>query len=581
MKILRRKRIAVASSVFLIATLLLVGLAKSMEFGVFAQNSYGSYQLFFDLNGWQWGGSVPTMDCGDIGPSSGCDVTLPSGPTSTNQDSYVFAGWADSADATEAQYSTGETFHIPRQDTTLYAVYEKGILNYQAYNGNTTKSTCYKTVKTSVCQVQLKTYDELIAEGMPARVGYTFLGWADTSSATSAQYQPGAQYTVAPGGTNLLYGVWEVTSNTFTLSFDANASGDTVSNMPQTQTGTSTNTTYEFTVPTTVPTRQGYTFLAWVENIHSSEGIQPGSKITVGNSSGTVFTKTLYAVWKGEDVSYTVNYNANGGVYTGVDPYIEPTVTGCTTDTGKCNVQLSTYYPYRDGYTFQGWADSASAIVPEHQPNDLISLVGNSTIYAVWKENAVNHEIVDGGDGIKYALDSGEPLVIKVKGDLSEFSELKIDGVVVPSDKYTKTSEGELVVITIDPNFLKTLPVGEHSITLAWTDGETTAKFTVAETSGNDVEVPNTSAGTPETGTNTGNNIGGGIAVVALPIMLAGLATFAYRRNINKAHRKFDQSTCMTQLKPALSGWFQDDNLAPRRARLAHSSASSLYLVPT
>ena len=241
-------------------------------------------------------------------------------------------------------------------------------------------------------------------------------------------------------------------------------------------------------------------------------------------------------MWK-ENVTYILSYDANGGSYSGTSP--RPSECPVTSGT-SCSAQITSTVPYRDGYTFLGWARSSSATSAQYQSGGNITLEDNVTLYAVWKENAGNHEIVDGGDGIKYALDSDEPLVIKVKGDLSEFSELKIDGVVVPSDKYTKTSEGELVVITIDPDFLKTLPVGEHSITLAWTDGETTAKFTVAETSGNDVEVPNTSAGTPETGTNTGNNIGGGIAVVVLPIMLAGLATFAYRRNINKAHRKFD-----------------------------------------
>ncbi|MBR0467303.1 hypothetical protein IJJ53_00080 [Candidatus Saccharibacteria bacterium] len=61
MKILRRKRIVLASVVFLAVTLSLVGLAKSMDLGVFAQNEYGSYQLFFDLNGWEWGGECPNF----------------------------------------------------------------------------------------------------------------------------------------------------------------------------------------------------------------------------------------------------------------------------------------------------------------------------------------------------------------------------------------------------------------------------------------------------------------------------------------------------------------------------------------
>ncbi|MBR0467302.1 InlB B-repeat-containing protein, partial [Candidatus Saccharibacteria bacterium] len=197
------------------------------------------------------------MDCGTTGPSTGCNVTLPNGPSSTNEDSYVFAGWADSANATEAQYSAGSSFYI-RKDTTLYAVYEVTTLSYQVYGGNTAKSTCRRTVKTGVCQVQLKTYEQMVAEGLPERQGYTFLGWSSTSEATSAQYQPGELYTVAPAASPL-YGVWGVKASTFTLNFDANAGSDTVTNMPQTQTYTSSDTTHTFTVPTTRPTRQGYT----------------------------------------------------------------------------------------------------------------------------------------------------------------------------------------------------------------------------------------------------------------------------------------------------------------------------------
>ena len=398
------------------------------------------------------GGSVQTLDCGTTGPSTGCNVTLPNGPSSTNEDSYVFAGWADSANATEAQYSAGSSFYI-RKDTTLYAVYEVTTLSYQVYGGNTAKSTCRRTVKTGVCQVQLKTYEQMVAEGLPERQGYTFLGWSSTSEATSAQYQPGELYTVAPAASPL-YGVWGVKASTFTLNFDANAGSDTVTNMPQTQTYTSSDTTHTFTVPTTRPTRQGYTFLYWLEDLHSTEQINPGAQITVGNSYGTVFTKTLYAVWQ---------------------------------------------------------------------------------------KNGTDHEIVDGGDGIKYVISSGEPLVIKAEGDLSKFTELRIDGLVVPADKYTKTSEGSQTVITVSPEYLSTLPAGDHIITLAWTDGEVSTSLKIAEKpDDSDIEVPDTSAGTPNTGASTGDNIGGGIAMMILPVVMAGLTTLAYKRNANKAHRKFD-----------------------------------------
>ena len=41
----------------------------------------------------------------------------------------------------------------------------------------------------------------------PTRTGYTFLGWAASKTATSAQYQPGGSYTANAAAT--LYAVWK------------------------------------------------------------------------------------------------------------------------------------------------------------------------------------------------------------------------------------------------------------------------------------------------------------------------------------------------------------------------------------
>ena len=41
--------------------------------------------------------------------------------------------------------------------------------------------------------------------------------------------------------------------------------------------------------------------------------------------------------------------------------------------------------PVRDGYTFLGWAESKTATTPTYKNGDHISLVGDKTLYAVWK----------------------------------------------------------------------------------------------------------------------------------------------------------------------------------------------------
>lgn len=58
---------------------------------------------------------------------------------------------------------------------------------------------------------QTKWYGEtlVLSTSQPTRSGYTFLGWATSSSATSAQYQSGQNYT--SNAALELYAVWEVT----------------------------------------------------------------------------------------------------------------------------------------------------------------------------------------------------------------------------------------------------------------------------------------------------------------------------------------------------------------------------------
>ena len=71
--------------------------------------------------------------------------------------------------------------------------------------------------------------------------------------------------------------------------------------------------------------------------------------------------------------TYTLTYNANGG-------------SGApASQTGNGTVKLSTAKPSRSGYTFLGWATSASATAAQYQPGADFSLTKNTTLYAVWK----------------------------------------------------------------------------------------------------------------------------------------------------------------------------------------------------
>lgn len=132
---------------------------------------------------------------------------------------------------------------------------------------------------------QTKTYGKALtlSSTIPTRSGYNFLGWATSSTATTATYLAGASYTANASAT--LYAVW-ATAVTYTVTYNANGG-----------TGAPSSQTKEYgvsiTLSSTKPTRSGYTFLGW--------GLSSTSKSARYVASATYAVNedaVLYAVWK-------------------------------------------------------------------------------------------------------------------------------------------------------------------------------------------------------------------------------------------------------------------------------------------
>lgn len=118
----------------------------------------------------------------------------------------------------------------------------------------------------------------------PTRTGHSFLGWATSSSATSANgsYDPGDSYSTNAALT--LYAVWK--ANTYTIKFNANGG----SGAPADQTKTYGKT---LTLSSTKPTRTNYTFLGW-----STSATATSATYSAGGSYTANSGATLYAVWQ-------------------------------------------------------------------------------------------------------------------------------------------------------------------------------------------------------------------------------------------------------------------------------------------
>lgn len=116
--------------------------------------------------------------------------------------------------------------------------------------------------------------------------------------------------------------------------------------------------------------------------------------------------------------------------------------------------------------------------------------------FAVLEEAETEYTILDGANSV-WNSNSADSLAIRADGDFSKFTGVKVDGDVVDSSNYT-AKEGSTIV-EFKADYLKTLEKGKHNVTILFTDGEVNTNIEIekANTSVNDVVIPNTNAPTP------------------------------------------------------------------------------------
>ena len=122
---------------------------------------------------------------------------------------YEHIGWADKADAAAAKYTGGEPITLTKDDPakTIYAVWMPFFeLKYDANGGTGAPDSQTRTAShPTVNQVTFTVRDQI-----PTKEGCTFKGWADSATATDAQYQPGGTVAVKHADSpKTVYAVWE------------------------------------------------------------------------------------------------------------------------------------------------------------------------------------------------------------------------------------------------------------------------------------------------------------------------------------------------------------------------------------
>ncbi|MBQ8620728.1 MAG: InlB B-repeat-containing protein [Oscillospiraceae bacterium] len=273
---------------------------------------------------------------------------------------YTFAGWVDA----DGNVVTDET--LVNGNTTYYATWTANTytITLIAFNGQ-------PDVTITVA------FGAPVGEALvdPVKPGYTFNGWFLADGIT--QYTADTVYAV--DGNTTLYATWSV--NQYTVTLDANGG---------TMDAESTITvTYDKAIGTLpVPTKDGYTFIGWMD--------ADGNKVL----AETIYTvdgdSTLTAQWSAN--AYTITLVPGEGAT--VDPAAVNVVFGAAVNTLPV--------PVKTGYTFNGWFDADGNL---YTADTVYAVTGDITLTAAWTANTYTITLDDGnGNETTVTVTYGQPI---------------------------------------------------------------------------------------------------------------------------------------------------------------------------
>ena len=230
----------------------------------------------------------------------------------------VFVGWATSENG-EVVYPDGAEITV-ESNTDLYAVWGDAYTVTFDYNDG-------KTGNATVDVAQDTAIDTKIPAD-PKKTGYIFAGWFNGEDKLTAK-------TVI--SSNITYTArW--TANTYTIQFLPNDGTGTMDSIPAAY-------DQEITLPANGFTRDGYTFTGWGDSPSYSK-YASGEAVNNLTKQNNAVVK-LYAVWEGNPVKVTLDFN-----YEGKERETRTGTVGSTKYYAKIDD------PVRTGYLFDGWFDA-------------------------------------------------------------------------------------------------------------------------------------------------------------------------------------------------------------------------------
>ena len=87
-----------------------------------------------------------------------------------------------------------------------------------------------------------------------------------------------------------------------------------------------------------------------------------------------------------------------------------------------------------------------------------------------------DYKFLEGANG-KWTKSRDKNLAFRANGEFSKFTGVKVDGTKIDADKYTAVSGS--TIVNLKKEYLETLSVGKHTLTVAYTDGECSTEFEI------------------------------------------------------------------------------------------------------
>ena len=292
-------------------------------------------QLTVDADGGttEWSSSdenVATVDENGLvtGVSEG-EVTITATVTKTTGNGFWFFWWGSKTTTTKTEF---EVTVLPGEPEVVYYT-----VTFECGGGSAVEA-------------------QVVEEGMtasepeaPTMEGYTFAGWYTDAELTAAY-----DFATPVTADITLYAAWEEVIVYYTVTFETNG-GSAVE--------AQTVAEGECASEPEAPTMEGYTFAGWYTDAELTEAYDFTTPVTAD--------VTLYAAWEVAIVTYTVNFETNGG------SEIAPQVI----EEGGFVEQPAD--PQREGYRLLAWYEDEdlTTVYDFESP-----VTANLTLYAAWEE---------------------------------------------------------------------------------------------------------------------------------------------------------------------------------------------------